>query len=205
MDRRQAKSRAAIFRAFSELLEKKRYEHITVQEIIDRADVGRSTFYAHFETKDMLLKEMCSDIFDHIFTGNPCSDNCTRRKTCDRKKLCDKSVECGGGALCRYETENPMLEAKLAHILCHLKDSKNDISGILTSESADLFMNYLKEYLFRLFKMYLSDFHAQVPEDYLLNHLVGSFADTIKWWVGRNMEISPEQTAKYFMEMTETH
>ena len=206
MDRRQARSRAAIFKAFSRLLKKKRYEHITVQEIIDEADVGRSTFYAHFETKDMLLREMCGDIFDHIFTGNPCDKStCSQRGVCDCGGLCDSNIQCGGGALCKYETGTPDLQAKLAHILWHLKESKSDIVGILTSESADLFMNYLKEYLEKLFKMYLPDFNARVPENFLLNHLVGSFAETIRWWVNENMETSSEQTAIYFMEMTETH
>ena len=70
MDRRQRKSRKAIFDAFTTLLRTKRYEQITVQDIIDAADISRSTFYAHFESKDRLLKAMCSDIFDHIFSGD---------------------------------------------------------------------------------------------------------------------------------------
>ena len=66
MERRRKKTRAAILAAFQELLACKRYENITVQDIIDAADVGRSTFYTHFETKDMLLRAMCEDIISHV-------------------------------------------------------------------------------------------------------------------------------------------
>ena len=67
MDRRQRKTREAIFSSFINLLSKKTYEHITVGEIIDNADIGRATFYSHFETKDFLLKELCDELFCHIF------------------------------------------------------------------------------------------------------------------------------------------
>ncbi|MBM7643394.1 TetR/AcrR family transcriptional regulator [Streptococcus loxodontisalivarius] len=66
-DRRVRKSKQAIFQAFLDLLNEKGYDKLTVQEIIDRADVGRSTFYAHYESKDFLLEELCQDLFHHLF------------------------------------------------------------------------------------------------------------------------------------------
>ena len=56
-DRRITKTRKAIYQAFLHLLNQKDYESITVQEIIDLADVGRSTFYSHYESKELLLDE----------------------------------------------------------------------------------------------------------------------------------------------------
>ncbi len=177
MDRRQKKTRQAIFKAFSGLLEKKRYEHITVQEIIDAADVGRSTFYSHFETKDMLLKEMCSDIFEHILAGEMCS----------------------------LETGETALEARLSHILRHFREQRSDMTALLMSESSELLMRYLREYLVTLFRMYISEMSSEVPEDFLLNHLVYSFCAAVKWWVNDKMKTSPEKLASYFISMTETH
>lgn len=66
MDRRQKKTRKAIFTAFTELIKEESYSKITVQQIIDKADIGRTTFYSHFETKDELLNAFCTDIFDHV-------------------------------------------------------------------------------------------------------------------------------------------
>ncbi|NQP34562.1 TetR/AcrR family transcriptional regulator [Streptococcus suis] len=74
MDRRIAKTRKAIFQAFLSLLNEKGYDDMRVQDVIDRADVGRSTFYAHYASKEALLEELCHDLFHHLFTGREDSD-----------------------------------------------------------------------------------------------------------------------------------
>ena len=66
-DRRITKTRKAIYTAFLQLLNQKNFESITVQEIIDLADVGRSTFYSHYESKELLLDELCRYLFHHLF------------------------------------------------------------------------------------------------------------------------------------------
>jgi AcrR family transcriptional regulator len=54
-DRRVRRTKQRLQAALMSLILEKGYDKITVQDLIDRADVGRSTFYAHYETKDDLL------------------------------------------------------------------------------------------------------------------------------------------------------
>jgi AcrR family transcriptional regulator len=54
-DRRVQRTRRLLHKALMSLILEKKYESVTVQEILDRADVGRSTFYMHFQDKDELL------------------------------------------------------------------------------------------------------------------------------------------------------
>jgi len=63
MDRRIARTRSTLQRALISLITRKGYDAVTVEEICKEADVGRSTFYAHFTGKDHLKR---SGLDDHL-------------------------------------------------------------------------------------------------------------------------------------------
>ena len=65
-DRRVARSRRALKEALTDLILERGYEAVTVQDVIDRADVGRSTFYAHFLDKDDLLDLILDEAYGQI-------------------------------------------------------------------------------------------------------------------------------------------
>lgn len=56
VDRRVLRTRTALFDALVRLIRRKDYELISVEDILAEANVGRATFYAHFTSKDDLLK-----------------------------------------------------------------------------------------------------------------------------------------------------
>ena len=179
MDRRQQKTRTAIFQAFNRLLEERHFNNITVQDILDEANIGRSTFYAHFETKDALLKEMCTDIFDHIFSHELHSETSHD-----------------------FSSSDHGLQEKITHLLYHLKDNKGNVLGVLSGESGELFMRYFKEYLTEMFEQYPECIRQDVPKALVLNHLVGSFAEAVKWWIGNKMAMAPEELAACYLRLT---
>ncbi|HRS65935.1 MAG TPA: TetR/AcrR family transcriptional regulator [Spirochaetia bacterium] len=177
MDRRQQKTREAIFTAFNTLLSEKKYSNITVQEIIDEANVGRSTFYSHFETKDALLKEMCTDLFDHVVSNHAESET-----THD------------------FSASDSDTDSMITHILYHLRDNRRNIVGILSGESGELFLRYFKQYLCGIFTEQLKDrvLNKDVPVSFLINHISCSFVEMIIWWIQNNMKQSPEELQQYF-------
>lgn len=59
------RSRRFIRQAFMELLREKTLEKITVTDIVSRADINRSTFYAHYSDVRSLLEEIQNEIIAH--------------------------------------------------------------------------------------------------------------------------------------------
>lgn len=45
----------------------KSYGRMTVQDVIDVANVGRSTFYAHYASKEAFLEQLCQELFHYLF------------------------------------------------------------------------------------------------------------------------------------------
>ena len=177
MDRRQRKTREAIFTALIELLSKKDFGQITVGQIIEQADVGRATFYAHFETKDDLLKELCEELFCHLFDA---MEGHSHRHI--------------------FDCEAP--DSVFLHLFRHLQRNDNHILQLLSSQNNGLFLQYFRSNLLRLIEKQLSLFAARksdkLPDSFWVDHIASTFVETLRWWIDNGMEQSPETITEYF-------
>jgi len=70
-DRRVEKTKRALFEALVELMVEKGYEAISVADVAERANVGRSTFYAHYADKEDLLQESLQGLRHHLTSATP--------------------------------------------------------------------------------------------------------------------------------------
>ena len=66
MDRRQERTRKAIRMAFMALVAERRYETITVADIAGEANIGKSTFYEHYRSKDDMLNAMMEGMLNEL-------------------------------------------------------------------------------------------------------------------------------------------
>ena len=178
MDRRQRKTREAIFHAFTDLLSQKDFTQITVGEIISKADIGRATFYSHFKTKDFLLKELCEELFCHLFDA-------VNERT-DHKHIFDCNAP----------------DSVFLHLFQHLQKNDNNILELLSSKNNELFLRYFKNNLLKLVKSQLHLFKNvksdNLPVDYWTNHITATFVETVRWWINNGKKESPEVITEYF-------
>ncbi len=180
MDRRQRRTREAIFRALAALLSEKDFGRITVGEIIERADVGRATFYAHFETKDDVLKQLCDDLFCHIADAmNEATPHHRHLFTCEAP------------------------DSVFLHLFHHIQHNDQHLSGLLSGRNAEWFLCYFKTNLQQLILSQLTLFadrkSPRLPDDFWVDHITCAFVDTLRWWMAGGMKESPETITEYFL------
>lgn len=90
-DRRVRRTRANLHRALIELMVERDYDRISVRDILDRADTGRSTFYAHFRDKDDLLLASSVEYLRDLFAVPLPPDAATRRTAIGWRRSTDFS------------------------------------------------------------------------------------------------------------------
>lgn len=167
-DRRSLRTRATLFQALSGLMMEKRYEDITVQDIIDRANVGRSTFYDHFEDKEALAEAMFIYHMDLLVEAMTPED---------------------------FKAENFLPGPELFD---HLRDQAQMFKAMTSGRGMEFFMRQGQQYWSdrmagRLQAMLPPGRTPKVPIPVLAHYISGVFVNMIKWWMDNKMVYSSEQ------------
>lgn len=180
LDRRKEKTKAAIFYALLELMQQHRYSQITIQNIIDHANVGRSTFYAHFGTKDELLEYCIESICESLH-----------------------EVSING------DEESTVHFIPVEKIFIHIQENKQLIKGLISAESSELLFKKFKDYWNHKLEIMVSKkircstkkIELNIPMVILTNYIMTSLIEIIKWWIEYDTLYTPAQMQVYWEQL----
>ena len=93
------------------------------------------------------------------------------------------------------------IQNMVTHVLYHLQEHMAYLPGLVSGESGEVFMYYFRQHLRELFSSTVPASAYKAPYDYVLNHMVCDFAETVRWWT-LNKQYSPEEISAFFFETT---
>ena len=175
--RNSIRSKVLIRKAFSDLLKEKPYSEIKASDIIEKADIARATFYAHFSDTDDLLLALSASLVDEIATMlTPLSKNNLNielKKNLDIIMRCIERdfgyVELLSKALCSSPVLSTVLD-NLSDRLSYLKD-RATLSFLLSGA-----FYYLRSILTKEASPSLKE-ASEVLEKYMLSLLEATVAE----------------------------
>ena len=175
-DRRSQRTREALFNSLISLLLEKHYDEITVNEIIERANIGRSTFYVHYQTKDDLLKSGFERVLDRLIENIQLVDN---------------------GQDLHIETSDLFRHAKGHYELYRTLVWGSGFS-LLTIEGHSALSKKLQDYLSVFIK---GKIEPAIPLPVLCHSIAGTILMLLKWWLDNKMPYSPERMDEIFHQL----
>ena len=93
------------------------------------------------------------------------------------------------------------------HFLQHLQENDNHILGLLSCESSEIFLRYFKDSLNELVQTQFINHNRKrnqdLPQEFLVNHISGSFVEMVLWWLKDKKKHTPEELDYYFRAVIE--
>jgi len=180
MDRRVQRTRKLLREALMELILEEGYDAISIQDITDKANLGRATFYLHFKDKDELLLDVMDQFMDDFLEQVPQFSQSQWRLE-DTKaiaKLFDFAADhydlyriliIGSGGI----TASRQLHQTIA------ENIKACIQKDIEEQGAD----------------------PVIPTDFIANHFAGALLATIYWWLDSDLPYTVDEIAEMFQKI----
>jgi AcrR family transcriptional regulator len=181
IDRRITRTRGVLQHALTALILKKGYEAITIQDICDEANVGRSTFYAHYTSKDDLKRRG----FEHL-----------------RKELADRQREAPAAP-------GDMKDRSLGFSLTmfeHARDHIDLYRALVGGRGGTVSLGQIRKILSDLVR---NEFAATVgkesadviPRELVVQYVVGAYMAVLTWWLDGGAKLPPKRIDAMFRRL----
>jgi AcrR family transcriptional regulator len=179
IDRRVARTRSALQHALTALILKKGYDAITVEDICEAADIGRSTFYMHYTGKDDLKRR---GIEEHL-----------------RRQLMHQYRPRGDHRHQSLGFSLPMLE--------HARDHRDLYRALVGGRGGMVALESIRRILSDLVRDELAATVGKANDDALprectVRYIVGAYMAVLTWWLDTGAKLAPERIDTMFRRLT---
>jgi AcrR family transcriptional regulator len=178
-DRRVVRTRELLQKSLIELIGEREYDAITIQDIAERANVGRTTFYLHYSNKDDLFMSCHEAILSEFHSGPLYSHPLSREALL--------ATEAPPGIIAAYR---------------HLKVTWMRLSPIFQGKDGPLILRRIRDQSAQEIEANLrvafAEADSSIPIDVLANYLAGAQLALAQWWLQRPQLHTPETLAQAF-------
>lgn len=193
-DRRIQRTREALRVALLELTKEKNYDAISIEEITERANVGRATFYLHYKDKEDLLLEHFSEMANdmvQLISQIPFSDWLPSSE--ELKK--------------NYDEDKPLLP--LVMVFQHIYRHADFYRVLLKSDNSSRIVERIRvissENIVRFAQTKMQNdpipLLYEVPIEFFASFFSGALLSSVVWWLEEDLRHSPEDVARMFRRL----
>jgi len=190
-DRRIQRTCQSLRRALLELIKEKKYDDISIEEITERANVGRATFYLHYKDKEDLLLEEFSEIV---------------------YKRAQVLSEIPFSAWLPIQEEDPEENRPLQPLLMvfqHIHDNSDLYCLLLKSANSSRIVERIRKVSTEAIVKFVETkmqtdpipLLFEVPIEFFAAFFSGALLSIVSWWIKEDMRHTPEEVTDMFRSL----
>ena len=178
-DRRSLRTRGALRDAMLALIGERGWDHFAVQDLCDRANIGRSTFYSHYANKDALLVGGFAGL----------------------QAMLQQQTQAGASAARARADARASWHFTLG-LIEHVHENRNVFRSLIGRRSGYVVQQRFREMVIRLITNELPPATVPLPRAAAARWLAAALVELLSWWVEQRTPLPPAELAALFDELS---